>query len=100
MRCELQTLGVKCELRQDWPEVSDVSMMLNSPWTEGCERSDGYAWALVLVGESVTKTCHWQSGTQAGHTVAIVRLIPMTVTSLQTRGDSNVSSNTCLRVED
>ena len=45
-------------LRQDWPEVSDVSMMLNSPWPEGCERSDGCAWALVLVGETVTKTCH------------------------------------------
>jgi hypothetical protein len=45
-------------LRQDWLEVSDVSMMLNSPWPEGCERSDGCAWALVLVGETVTKTCH------------------------------------------
>jgi hypothetical protein len=32
------------ELRQHWPEVSDVSMMLNSPWPEGCERSDGCAW--------------------------------------------------------
>jgi hypothetical protein len=27
-------------LRQDWPEVSDVSMMLHSPWPEGSERSD------------------------------------------------------------
>ena len=26
-------------------EVSDVSMILNSPWTEGSERSDGCAWA-------------------------------------------------------
>ena len=38
-------------LRQDWPEVSDVSMMLNSTWPEGCERSDGCALALVLVGK-------------------------------------------------
>jgi hypothetical protein len=45
-------------LRQDWPEVSDVSMMLHSPWPEGSERSDGCAWALVLVGETVTKECH------------------------------------------
>ena len=45
-------------LRQDWPEVNDVSIMLNLPWPEGCERSDGCAWALVLVGETVTKTCH------------------------------------------
>jgi hypothetical protein len=45
-------------LRQDWPEVSDVSMTLNSQWPEGSERSDGYAWALVLVGETVTKECH------------------------------------------
>ena len=45
-------------LRQDWPEVSDVSMMLNSPWPEGSERSHGCAWALVLVGETVTKECH------------------------------------------
>jgi hypothetical protein len=46
------------ELRQHWPEVSDMSMMLNSPWPEGCERSDGCAWAsLVLVGENVTETC-------------------------------------------
>ena len=45
-------------LRQDWPEVSDVSMMLNSPWPEGSARSDGCAWALVLVGETVTKECH------------------------------------------
>ena len=43
------------ELRQHWPDVSDV--MLNSPWPEGCERNDGCAWALVLVGETVTKTC-------------------------------------------
>ncbi len=42
-------------LRQDWPEVNDVSIMLNLPWPEGCERSDGCAWALVLVGETVTK---------------------------------------------
>jgi hypothetical protein len=45
-------------LGQDWPEVSDVSMMLNSPWPEGCEDSAGCAWALVLVGETVTKECH------------------------------------------
>ena len=45
-------------LRQNWPEVSDVSMMLNSPWAEGCEQSAGCAWALVLVGETVTKECH------------------------------------------
>ena len=45
-------------LRQDWPEVSDVSMMLNSPCPEGCEDSAGCAWALVLVGETVTKECH------------------------------------------
>ena len=45
-------------LRQDWPEVSDVSMMLNSPWPEGCERRAGCGWALVLVGETVTKKCH------------------------------------------
>ena len=32
------------ELRQHWPDVR-------------CERSDGCAWALVLVGETVTKTC-------------------------------------------
>ncbi len=32
------------ELRHHWPDVSDV--MLNSPWPEGCERSDGCAWAL------------------------------------------------------
>jgi hypothetical protein len=43
------------ELRQHWPDVSDVK--LNSPWPEGCERSDGCVWALVLVGETVTKTC-------------------------------------------
>jgi len=43
------------ELRQHWPDVSDV--MLNSQWPEGGERSDGCAWALVLVGETVTKTC-------------------------------------------
>jgi hypothetical protein len=29
------------EQRQNWPEVSDVSMMLNLPWPVGCERSDG-----------------------------------------------------------
>ncbi len=45
-------------LRQNWPEVSDVSMMLNSPWPEGCEQSAGCAWALVLVWETVTKECH------------------------------------------
>ena len=69
-------------LRQDWPEVSDVSMMLNSPWPEGCERSDGCAWALVLVGETVTKKCH--PGRRAA--VVIVRRILTIVTSLQTRG--------------
>jgi hypothetical protein len=37
--------------------VDRGSMMLNSPWPEGCERSDGCAWALDLVGETVTKTC-------------------------------------------
>jgi hypothetical protein len=31
--------------------------MLNSPWHERCERSDGCAWALVLGGETATKTC-------------------------------------------
>jgi hypothetical protein len=43
------------DLRQHWPDVSDV--MLNSRWPERYERSDGYAWVLVLVGETVTKTC-------------------------------------------
>jgi hypothetical protein len=32
------------ELRQHWSDVSDV--MLNSPWPEGCERSDGCALSL------------------------------------------------------
>jgi hypothetical protein len=50
-----QTGHLVNELRQHWSDVSDV--MLNSPWPEGCERSDGCAWALVLVGETVTKTC-------------------------------------------
>jgi hypothetical protein len=52
-----QTGHLVDELRQHWPDVSDVPMMLNSPWPDGCERSDGCAWALVLVGETVTKTC-------------------------------------------
>ena len=39
-------------------EVSDVSMMLNSPWSEGSERSNGCVWAFSLVGETVTKECH------------------------------------------
>jgi hypothetical protein len=33
------------ELKQNWPEVSDVSTMLNSPWPEGCEQSAGCSWA-------------------------------------------------------
>ena len=66
-------------LRKDWPEVSDVSMMLNSPWSEGCERIDGCTWALVLVGRPKLVT-------QAGRALAIVLRIPLTVTSLQTRG--------------
>ena len=32
--------------------------IMHSPWPEGSERSDGCAWALVLVGETVTKECH------------------------------------------
>jgi hypothetical protein len=32
--------------------------MLNSPWPEGSQRSDGCAWAFSLVGETVTKECH------------------------------------------
>jgi len=31
--------------------------MMNSPWPQGCENSDGYAWALVLFGETVAKEC-------------------------------------------
>jgi hypothetical protein len=38
--------SMRDELRHHWSDVS-----------EGCERSDGCAWALVLVGEIVTKTC-------------------------------------------
>lgn len=66
------------ELRQHWPDVSDV--MLNSPWPEGCERSDGCAWALVLVGETVTKTCC------RGRARTIVIRRPQTVTSPLRRG--------------
>jgi hypothetical protein len=48
-----QTGHLVDDLRQHWPDVSDVR--LNSQWSEGCERSDGCV-ALVLVGETVTKT--------------------------------------------
>lgn len=43
------------ELRRHWPDTSDV--MMNSPWPEGYENSGGHVWALVLLGETVTKTC-------------------------------------------
>jgi hypothetical protein len=43
------------ELRRHRPDVSDV--MMNSPWPQGCENSDGHAWALMLLGENVTKEC-------------------------------------------
>ena len=69
-------------LRQDWPEVSDVSMMLHSPWPEGSERSDGCAWALVLVGETVTKECHPVRRACRCDCPAILPI----VTSLPTRG--------------
>jgi len=40
---------------------SDVSAMLKSPWPEGCKQSAGSSWALVLMGETVTKECHSQA---------------------------------------
>jgi hypothetical protein len=53
-RCQ-QTGNLIDELGQHWPDVIDV--MFNSQWPEGCEQSIGCARALVLVGETVTKTC-------------------------------------------
>jgi hypothetical protein len=49
-----QTGHLVDELRQHLPDVGDA--MLNSPWPAGCESSDGCAWALVLLGETVTNT--------------------------------------------
>ena len=43
------------ELRRHWPDASDV--MFNSPWPLTYEKSDGHAWALVKLVETVTKTC-------------------------------------------
>ena len=43
------------DLRRHWPDASDV--MFNSPWPLTYEKSDGHAWALVKLGETVTKTC-------------------------------------------
>ena len=44
--------GLIDELRRHFPDDSDEIM--NSPWPQPCENSDGHAWAL---GETVTKTC-------------------------------------------
>jgi hypothetical protein len=66
------------DLRQHWPDVSDV--MLNSPWPEGCERSDGCAWALVLVGEQSLKLA------VGGRARTIVIRRPQSVTSPLRRG--------------
>jgi hypothetical protein len=40
----------------DEPDASDV---MNSQWPQGCENSDGHAWALVQLRETVTNTCCW-----------------------------------------
>jgi hypothetical protein len=50
------------ELRQHWPDASDV--MFNSQWPLACENSDGQAWALGQLGETVTKTCCGSSCTR------------------------------------
>jgi hypothetical protein len=47
--------GLIDELRLHFPDASDE--MMNSPWPQACENSDGHAWALVQLGETVTKTC-------------------------------------------
>ena len=45
------------ELRAEATLVDVSDVMMNSPWPQGCENSDGYAWALVLLGETVAKEC-------------------------------------------
>jgi hypothetical protein len=49
------------ELSRHWPDASDV--IFNSPWPLAYENSDGHAWALVQLGETVTKTCRGVSCT-------------------------------------
>ena len=48
--------GVPCMSELVSLDASDV--MMNSPWPRAwCDNSDGHAWALAELGETVTKTC-------------------------------------------
>ena len=48
--------GVPCMSELVSLDASDV--MMNSPWPRAwCENSDGHAWALAELGETVTKEC-------------------------------------------
>jgi hypothetical protein len=73
------------ELKRHWPDASDV--MINSPWPLACENSDGHAWALVQLGETVTKTC---CGVPCMHDC---ELLAAAKTSLHTSG---AHANTCV----
>jgi hypothetical protein len=41
------------ELSRHWPDASEL--MFNSPCPLACENSDGHAWVLVQLGETVTE---------------------------------------------
>ena len=103
-------------MRQDWPEVSDVSMMLNSPCPDassattpssppppsctrprpscsrrsscasGCARPSACTSTCTRSAVRSTSSSTCSPRRKAGPAVAIVRRIPLTVTSLQTRG--------------
>jgi hypothetical protein len=54
-RLQSQLGSLTDKLRLHFPDTSDEIM--NSQWPQACENSDRHTWALVQLGETVTKTC-------------------------------------------